>query len=78
MTRHDLIKIIENFLDDAGGPWEWDDFTSSPKSIEKIEVVRIEIMSIEKRNPAINEGWCSEDGLTELGDLLGRLKGEDW
>ena len=78
MTRNELIKVIEGFLQDTGEAWAWDDFTSSPRHQRKIEEVRLEILSIERENPALERGWCSDSGLKKLEKLVERLKGEEW
>lgn len=78
MTRNDIIKVIEDFLQDTGEAWAWDDFTSSSKNHQSVEEVRLEILSIERANPALEQGWCSDSGLKKLDSLVERLKSEEW
>lgn len=80
MTRNEIIKTIDEFIDGSSGDaWTWDDFVSVRYSNKKVESVRQEIIEIDRLYPATEMGWwCSADGLKALEALSMKLKSETW
>jgi hypothetical protein len=61
-TRAEVADIIERFLDNSSGPWDWDDFTSI--SIEDADLERIRLFCVGARDDNAPIGqYCDEAGL---------------
>ena len=85
MSRLEIIKLINSFLDGSINDWAWDDFTSVRQKDSESEAVRQKIFEIElqypaaKRDPITKLGpWCSDGGIAALEQLSARLKQENW
>lgn len=72
-TREDVAKAIEDFVNGAGGPWDWDDFISCRIADEELEEVRIKCLRTQCDYPSGATGWCNEQGLDVLRDLARQL-----
>jgi len=44
---NEVTSYISNFLNDAGGEWDWDDFTSVPITDPALEAIRAEAVMVE-------------------------------
>ena len=66
--RAELAEIIQRFL---CGPYDWDDFISFPVQDPALEDIRRQCEELPSRFPPTPKGgYCSEDGLSVLSDLL--------
>jgi len=77
LDRLEVAKILENFVQGTGGPWEWDDFTQgmSPLKDTKLEAVRRRCAGLGKEFPPTSPGWyCSEEGLEVLRSYVKELR----
>jgi hypothetical protein len=76
-TKDEIIKIISEFLDGGGGPYDWDHFVSIPRKDPEIEKIRYECAQIEFDYPRRSKNmWCNEEGIARLRDILEELKSE--
>ena len=75
-TREDVAKSIEDFVNGAGGPWDWDDFVSCRIADEELETIRIKCLRIESEYPGGPNRWCNEQGIDVLRGLARQLRGE--
>jgi hypothetical protein len=60
-----VIKMLENFLDGNGGPYDWDDFLTLPIADPDLEAVRRRCNDID---------WKTDVGTATLRKELERLK----
>ena len=74
MTRLDVIKLIDSFLDGSlRDDYAWDDFVSSRFRDDEIEGIRLKVLEIELQYPAARR-WCSDEGLAALKKFSDSLK----
>jgi len=75
MSKVDVARCIQDFLDGTGGPWDWDEFICVPLRDPALEAVRRQCASLPGRFPPTESGWyCSEEGMLELNRLLAALR----
>lgn len=65
LNRRDAIKIIEDFLSDTGGPYDWDDFLALPICDPALEHVRKLCLSVD---------WTTTEGKQTIRQILHDLK----
>jgi len=71
----ETIEEIEKFFAGTGGAHDWDDFTSIRLRNPDMEAVRIECDYLpEKYPPAEGEGYCNEQGLRRLREIVADLR----
>ena len=58
---NEVASYISNFLNDAGGEWDWDDFTSVPITDPALEAIRAEAVMVEL--PLDSTGRAKLEGL---------------
>jgi hypothetical protein len=75
-TREDVAKSIEDFVNGAGGPWDWDDFVSCRIADEELETIRIKCLRTQSEYPGGPNRWCNEQGIDVLRGLARQLRGE--
>ena len=63
LTSEDVLGYLENFREDRGGDWDWDDFTSIPITDPALERIRVEAASIDL--PLTEDGRAILHHLTE-------------
>ncbi len=67
--------IIEAFVEDRAGKWDWDEFTSIKKKDAFLESVRARCVSVFNDYPAKEAGrYCSPEGLEVLRRLVKELR----
>jgi hypothetical protein len=65
LTASQVVKYLRDFIDETGGEWDWDDFTSIPIGNDaRLEEIRSEADMI---SLPVNEA-----GLAKLHELLAR------
>lgn len=77
MSKSEVAVFIEGFInhDDTRGPYDWDDFVSSPLADPELDRVRIICCELHDRYPPGEEGgWCSEEGFEIMRNLVKELK----
>jgi hypothetical protein len=67
LTASQVVKVLDEFLNETGGEWDWDDFTSVPIGNDaQLEQIRIEADMIPLP--------VNESGLAKLRELLARAR----
>ena len=76
MDRLEVAKVLENFLQDLGAPWEWDDFTQGPSLKDpELEAIRRRCASLGAEFPAASPNhYCGEEGLKVLRTYITSLR----
>ena len=77
MTRDEVAKTIENFVNGTGGTWDWDDFLSIRLQDAELDAIRKKCASVrdEFPPPSGDRQYCSDAGtqvLREFGDRIAR------
>ena len=73
ITKEEVAKTIENFVNGDGGPWDWDDFISVQIANEELESIRIACLRTESEHPGGPNQWCNEKGLEVLRNLAKQI-----
>jgi len=77
LSKADVAKYLEDFVNNEGGQWDWDDFTSIP--IKDPELDKVRHFCEEARllwPPPDGRGWCSDEGLDQIRALAAQLRAE--
>ena len=74
VTKEEVAKTIENFVNGGGGPWDWDDFISVQIPDKELEAIRIECLRTQSEHPGGPNQWCSERGLEVLRCLAQQIR----
>ncbi len=78
MSKAEVAAVIEGFLDHTQGPWDWDDFLTSTLADPDIDRVRIICFDVHDLYPPGEEGgYCSEEGIKVLRNLVKELRQSD-
>jgi hypothetical protein len=77
LSKADVAKYLEDFVNNEGGDWDWDDFTSIPIKDPELDKVRQFCEEARLRWPAPDgRGWCSDEGLAQIRALAAQLRAE--
>ena len=75
MTREEVAKTIEDFVNGTGGKWDWDDFTAMRLDNAELDTVRHKCFSVRDEFPSTNpQQYCSDAGMQVLRDLATSLR----
>ena len=74
ITKEEVAKTIENFVNGDGGPWDWDDFISVQIANEELEAIRIACLRTESEHPGGPNQWCNKKGLEVLRNLAKQIR----
>ncbi|HLY99109.1 MAG TPA: hypothetical protein VKT33_08590 [Candidatus Angelobacter sp.] len=79
MDRFEVAKVLENFLEGSGGPWDWDDFTQGMSLKDpELEAIRRRCAGLGTEFPATSPNhYCGEEGLKVLRSYITSLR-EKW
>jgi hypothetical protein len=66
LTARDVEGYLQDFLNESGGDWDWDDFTSVPITDPTLERIREEAANLDLP--------LTEDGLSKLRCLLEQVR----
>ena len=73
-TYDEVARYIEDFINEAGDEWDWDDFTSVPIRDPYLDSIRQKCCDIHDENPPIRDGeWCSPEGRAALRRIVDEL-----
>ncbi len=76
MTREEIAKTIEGFVNGTGGKWDWDDFLAIRLQDAELDEVRKKCFSVRDEFPSSDDRqYCSEAGMQVLRDLAATLRG---
>jgi hypothetical protein len=72
----EVASIIESFLNDTGGPYDWDDFVCGGNVANpELEAIRARCASLPDEFPPTSSGhYCSEAGFEVMRGLAARLR----
>lgn len=74
MSRNEVRGILERFINDSGGPYEWDDFTSVPISDPFLEKIRQRCASLDIEFPPNKPGhFCNDEGTEVIRSFIHTL-----
>jgi len=74
-TNGEVAEIIHDFLTGTGSPWDWDDFISASLGDPRLDNIRQQCANLPDRFPPGDQGgYCGEDGLQELREILTSLR----
>ena len=77
LTKEEVVNIIEDFINDRGGQWDWDDFISiklRDPELERIRLICVELP--DKYPPTGKRQYCNLQGMELLKDIIVNLKGK--
>jgi len=46
-TAEEVVGYLKGFLEETGGPWDWDDFTSIPIADPRLEDIRQRVVALD-------------------------------
>jgi hypothetical protein len=71
----EAANAIEAFVDNRGGPLDWDDFTSGKERDSYLEAVRIRCCTMPDEYPTKQKGhYCSDEGMQVLRALAAEVR----
>ena len=73
-TKAEVADIIEQFLDDSGDRWAWDDFTSIRIVDPQLDAIRLRCIDL--YDGAAQQGYCGPDGVSEMRRMVEGLRRE--
>ena len=75
-SASEVASIIEAFLNDTGGSYDWDDFVCGGRIADSdLEAIRARCASIPDEFPPVHSGhYCSEAGVEAMRGLAARLR----
>jgi hypothetical protein len=76
LDRFEVAKILENFLQGSGSPWEWDDFALGMSFRNPtLEAIRQRCIGLGNEfPPASPNSYCGEEGLMVLQCYIRELR----
>jgi len=76
-TKAEVAKALEDFVNNEGGEWDWDDFISVPIADQELDKVRQFCEEARTRWPVPEgQGWCNDEGMDQIRQLAARLRSE--
>jgi hypothetical protein len=76
LNAGEVARILEDFLEGTGGPWDWDDFTSGMSLDDpELEEIRNRCTGLWAEFPSDNpRHYCSEQGRKVIRDYIRQLR----
>ena len=75
LTARKIAEIIEAFISDTGGEWDWDDFVSVRLKNKKLEEVRKKCAELPQKYPPKEKGqYCCDEGVDILRNIVIELR----
>ncbi|HWZ98050.1 MAG TPA: hypothetical protein VN025_09835 [Candidatus Dormibacteraeota bacterium] len=75
LTKEEVAKILEDFLNGTGDEWAWDDFMSFPIENEYLESIRLRCSGLDSEFPATQKGhYCNQEGLEVIKSYVSALR----
>jgi hypothetical protein len=67
LSRVEVARILQDFLEGTGNKWAWDDFTSFPLEDIELERIRAKCATLDSEFPPVERGhFCGEEGLSAI------------
>ncbi len=74
-TPLEVAQILENFLENKGQAWDWDDFTSHPIGDPALDAIRMRCDGLSLEFPAQERGqYCGPDGAEVIRSFIIQLR----
>ncbi|MES2309452.1 MAG: hypothetical protein V4507_11400 [Verrucomicrobiota bacterium] len=74
-TIPEVIDILERFVSNKLGNWEWDDFISIRQKDEFVDALRLWAGDLHDDYPAKKgEGYCNPEGIEQIRKVIEGLK----
>jgi hypothetical protein len=75
MTPSEVADVIESFITDTCGDWDWDDFIYTPINDDKLNRIRIQCGEIALKYPPTEPGhYTNEEGINVLRQYVKELR----
>lgn len=77
LSREEVAEYIDNFLQNRGGDYDWDDFTSIPLDYDPyLEGIRLKCGAVRDEYPPPPgvAAYCNEQGMQVLREMLDELR----
>lgn len=76
--KNEVIKIIEEFVEESGGLYDWDWMITAPKESQEGERIGCFCTSLDSVYPAKKKGhFCRSEGIQKLSELLQLIKKDE-
>ena len=67
LSRGEVARTLQNFLEGTGYEWAWDDFTSFPLEDNELERIKTRCATLDSEFPPVEKGhFCGEEGLAVI------------
>lgn len=67
LSRMEVARVLEDFVEGTGSKWAWDDFTSLSLEDAELERIRIRCAALDSEFPPAEKGnFCGEEGLAVI------------
>ena len=78
MTRAEVARAIESFVENRGGAWDWDDFTSVHIGDPRLDRIRERCAQLDSEFPPEAPGqYCGPAGMEVLRGFVRELRSAD-
>ncbi len=75
MTKCEAADLIESFLNNVTGDWDWDDFISVRQSDPELETIRKRSAGLPEEFPPVEKGhYCGPQGIGVLKEFVVSLR----
>ena len=76
-TSSEVARYIQDFIDQAGGDWDWDDFTSIAISDPRLDEIRLRCSATHDEFASSQDGeWCTPEGIDLLRAIISELNAD--
>lgn len=76
--KNEIIKIIDGFIDESGGRYDWDWMMTGPKESKEGELISCFCSSLDSVYPPTEKGhFCSPEGIQKLSELVNLIRKEE-
>ena len=76
--KGEIVKVIDEFIEETGGPYDWDWIMTGPKKSKEGELISCFCSSLDSVYPPTEKGhFCSPEGIQKLSELLNLIRTEE-
>jgi hypothetical protein len=74
LSRLEVARILQDFLEGTSYKWAWDDFISLPLEDTELERIRIRCATLDSEFPPVEKRhFCGEEGFVVIGCYVKEL-----
>lgn len=79
LSKREVAQILEDFIENRGDPWAWDDFISAAKLENgELEAIRRRCAGLSAEFPSEKQGeYCNENGREIIRSFVSQLKASE-